>query len=99
MPERSPLFVGRVAELRQLEAALASALAGRGRLVMVTGEAGIGKTRLTNELSQRARERGAAVLIGRCYEGEGAPPYWPWVQVVRALIADREPHQLLACWD
>jgi tetratricopeptide (TPR) repeat protein len=63
---------------------------------MVTGDAGIGKTRLTDELSQRAGERGAAVLVGRCYEGEGAPAYWPWVQIVRALVADREPQLLLA---
>src|SRR5262245_26512063 len=77
-------FVGRERELRALLAALDDALAGRGRLVLLEGEPGIGKTRLADELAARARERGAGVLWGRCWEAGGAPAYWPWVQATRA---------------
>jgi len=72
------VFVGRNQEMAQLEAALDDALSGQGRLVMLVGEPGIGKTRTAQELAVLAEQRGALVLWGRCYEGEGAPPYWPW---------------------
>lgn len=88
------LFVGRERELAALRAACEAALAGRGRLVLLVGEPGIGKTRTAHELATYARKRGARVLIGRCYEGEGAPPFWPWVQIVRAYLADRDPEIL-----
>jgi DNA-binding winged helix-turn-helix (wHTH) protein/tetratricopeptide (TPR) repeat protein len=81
------VFVGRVRTLAQLERALAAALAGRGSLVLLAGEPGIGKTRTAEELARIARERGARVLVGRCFEGEGAPAFWPWVQVLRELAA------------
>jgi tetratricopeptide (TPR) repeat protein len=80
------LFVGRERELAQLDAALAEAIAGRGRLCLVAGEPGIGKTRLAERLAARAAARGATVTWGRCWEGEGAPAFWPWVQVIRALV-------------
>ena len=90
-PERRPAasggesqFVGREAELRDLEAALAAASAGQGGLVMVGGEPGIGKSRLVGELSERARALDAEVVWGRCWEAGGAPAYWPWVQAIRA---------------
>ncbi len=70
-------FVGRQQELAELIAVLDDALAGRGRLVMLVGEPGIGKTRTARELSTLAEQRGAQVLWGLCYEGERAPPYWP----------------------
>jgi hypothetical protein len=81
-------FVGRAAEVDQLMSGLADVLAGRGRLFLVTGEAGIGKTRLADELAARAAAAGARVLWGRCWEGGGAPAYWPWVQVLRAYVRD-----------
>src|SRR5204863_193069 len=65
---------------------LEDAVGGRGRFFLVVGEAGIGKTRLAEELAREAAERGGVALWGRCWEGEGAPPYWPWVQVIRALL-------------
>jgi tetratricopeptide (TPR) repeat protein len=80
-----PGLVGREHELTQLDAALDDALAGRGRLVVLTGEAGIGKTALARAFVERAAGRGAAWAWGTCWEGGGAPPYWPWVQIVRAL--------------
>jgi tetratricopeptide (TPR) repeat protein len=80
------LFVGRVRELVQLDAALGEAIDGRGRLCLIAGEPGIGKTRLAECVAARAAERGATVIWGRCWEGEGAPAFWPWVQVLRALL-------------
>ena len=79
-------FVGREAELAALTADLDSAAAGRGGVVLVAGEPGIGKTRLAEELAAQATAHGALVLWGRCWEGEGASAFWPWVQVVRACI-------------
>src|SRR3954451_13791683 len=82
-------FVGRARELAELQEALGEAGAGRGGLVVVTGEPGIGKTRLLQELSERARGD-FAVLSGRCWEEGGAPAYWPWIQVVRSAGSDFE---------
>src|SRR5437762_14211465 len=80
------VFVGRQYELVELRAGLEDAVGGRGRSFLVVGEAGIGKTRLVEELAREAAERGHLVLWGRCWEGEGAPPYWPWIQVIRACL-------------
>ena len=71
------IFVGRQRELGELKRALEGAFSGRGRLFMLVGEPGIGKTRITQELASYAENRGAVVLWGRCNEEEGAPPYWP----------------------
>ena len=75
----SGTFVGRRREMADLKAALEHAISGRGRLVMLAGEPGIGKTRTAQELAAQAEALGAQVLWGWCYEEEGAPPYWPWV--------------------
>ncbi|HWE09077.1 MAG TPA: protein kinase [Solirubrobacteraceae bacterium] len=88
------VHVGREHEVEELCAAADLAFAGRGQLVLISGEAGIGKTRLTEELTTYAHLRNALVLWGRCYEGEGAPPYWPWVQIVRAYAVDHDPQVL-----
>jgi tetratricopeptide (TPR) repeat protein len=53
---------------------------------LLSGEPGIGKTRLAEEIATYARQQDVQVLIGRCWEGSGAPAFWPWVQVVRVLI-------------
>ena len=78
----------------ELRAALEGALAGQGGLVMLAGEPGIGKTRTSQELTAYSETQGARALWGRCYEGEGAPPYWPWVQPLRAYVQQRNPEQL-----
>ena len=88
------VFVGRQKEIGELKAALEDALSGRGRLVTLVGEPGIGKTRTALELATYAGLRQAQVLWGRCYEGEGAPPYWPWVQAIRSYVRDVDPEQL-----
>lgn len=82
------LFVGRDAELAELVAGLEDAINGRGRLFLVAGEPGIGKTMLAEQLAERARARGARVLWGRCWDGGGAPAYWPWTQILRPLVAE-----------
>jgi DNA-binding CsgD family transcriptional regulator len=87
-------FVGREGELVALTADLDAAVAGRGGVVLVGGEPGIGKTRLAEELAAQATARGALVLWGRCWEGEGAPAFWPWVQVVRAYVQTADPTAL-----
>ena len=90
------VFVGRERELAALLGALDDALSGRGRLVVVGGEPGIGKSRLAEELASRAADSGAEVLWGRCWEAGGAPPYWPWVQALRSCVRGRGPEQLRA---
>jgi DNA-binding SARP family transcriptional activator len=78
----SPL-VGRDEELALLEAGVDDALAGRGRLFVVVGDAGTGKTRLADEVASLAKQRGARILWGRGWSGGGAPAYWPWTQAMR----------------
>ena len=90
------VFVGRQREMAELRAALDDAMSGQGRLVMMAGEPGIGKTRTAQELAVLAEQRGALVLWGWCYEGEGAPPYWPWVQIMRAYVQQAAAEQLAA---
>ncbi len=87
-------FVGRENELAELRAGLDDALAGRGRLFLLVGEPGIGKSRLADELIGYARTQGARVLVGRCWEAGGAPAYWPWIQSLRAYIRDSDPEAL-----
>ena len=70
-------FVGRRGELTTLRHAFFAAANGGGRVVMAAGEPGIGKTRTTAEFTAWARDAGAEVLVGRCYEGAGAPAFWP----------------------
>jgi tetratricopeptide (TPR) repeat protein len=90
----SGVFVGRHKEMDQLRAGLEEALSGRGRMVTLVGEPGIGKTRIAQELTTYAGLRRCQVLWGRCYEGGGAPPYWPWVQAVRQYTQERSPEEL-----
>ncbi|MBM4258384.1 MAG: hypothetical protein FJ147_21110 [Deltaproteobacteria bacterium] len=84
------VFVGRAREMEWLQSCFHEATAGNGRIALLVGEAGIGKTRVANEFATYARSRNASVLIGQCSESEGTPPFWPWVQIVRATLP---PHQ------
>src|SRR5512146_2060662 len=76
-------FVGRSHELAVLRAAYRQAAAGDARLVLVAGEPGIGKTELARAFAREASGDGALVLWGSAWEDGGAPPYWPWVQILR----------------
>jgi DNA-binding SARP family transcriptional activator/tetratricopeptide (TPR) repeat protein len=87
-------FVGRESELAELTAGLDDASGGRGRLFLLQGEPGIGKSRLADELLSRAKARGAHALVGRCWEAGGAPAYWPWTQSLRTYVRTAEPSAL-----
>ncbi len=78
-------LVGRDQELSQLRGWLAEALGGGGRLAVLTGPPGIGKTRLAEELASTARSDGVRALWGRAVEDEAAPPLWPWRRVLNTL--------------
>ena len=93
---QSDSFVGRQPEMDALLGGLGQALAGRGGLFLIAGQAGIGKSRLLDELARRARERDVEVLWGRCWEVRGAPAYWPWVQALRAHLRDSDRGALRA---
>jgi tetratricopeptide (TPR) repeat protein len=86
--DRSRPFVGRERELDELRAALGEAARGRGGVFLLGGEPGIGKSRLMEVVALLAQELGWVVLTGRCWDGGGAPAYWPWVQIVRAAGGD-----------
>lgn len=77
-------FVGREPALALLIDAFERASAGAGAAVFVTGEPGIGKTRLVEEFTELAAEKGACVNWATCRESAGAPAFWPWVQVIRS---------------
>ena len=83
-PQDGEAFVGRSRELAVLSAALGLTAAGDARLVLVSGEPGIGKTELARTFARAARDAGALVLWGSAWEDGGAPPYWPWVQALRS---------------
>ncbi len=77
---------GRNREMAVLESALEGMLSGQGQVVMVSGEPGIGKTRLAREFAKVAQERNVEVLWRSCPEVQRAPPYWPWIQVIRSVV-------------
>ncbi|MEO7853914.1 MAG: AAA family ATPase, partial [Rubrivivax sp.] len=79
-------FVGRKPELAQLTKALQGARRGFGRVVLLAGSGGMGKTRLTQQLALQAEQGGTQVLWGRCLEEAGAPAYWPWRQLIRSYL-------------
>ncbi|MCH8161387.1 MAG: protein kinase [Chloroflexi bacterium] len=87
-------FVGRRDEMSQLKAALESALSGRGSIVMLVGEPGIGKSRLAKEFAVYAGLRGAEILSGRCYESEASIPYLPLMDALRQYVVSRPEAEL-----
>ena len=86
-------LVGRERELAALGGWLEEAMSGRPRVVVSRGEPGIGKTRLSEELVDRAAERGVRSVWGRAVDTEGAPPFWPWRHVVRTLERLTDVHE------
>ncbi|MFI6306099.1 ATP-binding protein [Amycolatopsis thailandensis] len=81
----SPSLIGRDHPAGVLRAEIARAAESHGGLVLVTGEAGIGKTTLVTGAAEEAKRLGALVLNGSCWDSSSAPGYWPWTQVVRGL--------------
>ena len=80
-------LVGRDRELAILRRERDAALAGRGSLALISGEAGIGKTALAEALCRETSQKGALVLVGRCYDRTETPPYGPWVEMLDHLRA------------
>jgi tetratricopeptide (TPR) repeat protein len=89
------VFVGREAELRQLQQAYDAAISGQGGLVMVVGEPGIGKTAICEQLATYVSIRGGRWLVGHCYEeGSLSLPYLAFVEAMRTYVLDRDPEAL-----
>ncbi|MDB5066354.1 MAG: hypothetical protein JWM18_2788 [Chloroflexi bacterium] len=88
---RTPL-VGRETEMATLHELVQAARGGRGALVMVGGEPGVGKTRLAEEVTTEAAGGGMLALTGRCYEMAGSPPYLPFIELLEAM-ARTVPHE------
>lgn len=86
--------MGRRHEIGQLRTALDAARAGQGKIVLLSGEPGIGKTRTAAELAAHAAGQGGMVTWGRCHEESGAPPYWPWTQILRGPLAEPDTDAL-----
>jgi tetratricopeptide (TPR) repeat protein len=98
-PAENPLyrrvFVGREPELKQLQSAFDGAISGQGALMMVTGEPGIGKTALCEQLSTYVTLRGGRTLVGHCYEaGSLSLPYLAFVEALRSYVLTREVKDL-----
>jgi ATP/maltotriose-dependent transcriptional regulator MalT len=94
-PQTSPVlgpspapFVGRERELNALLQRVAAAELGQGGVVLISGEPGVGKSRLLGEIASRARARGWRVLVGHAYDMEGMPPYLPFIDVLREHFRD-----------
>lgn len=87
-------FVGRSDALLALQQGFARAVRGAGGVMMISGEPGIGKTSCAEEFAQAIEDQGGLVLWGRCYEQSGAPPYWPWVQILRDYAAANSDDEL-----
>ena len=85
-PRWAQALVDREQEIKILRARLDAALRGEGSLVFITGEAGIGKTRLAYELRSYAKLRGAQCLMGKGGEREGAVPYQPWSAIIKEYV-------------
>lgn len=87
-------LVGRARELAVLSERLAGMFTGRGCLLLIAGEPGIGKTRLLAETARMAERHTAVALWGRCWERGGAPPYWPWIEILRRRVRQLDDAEL-----
>ena len=95
-PKSDDSFVGRDGVLATLRGALDGAIAGNGAVVLLCGDAGIGKTRTAEEIAREAAARGVRVAAARCPETTAAPAFWPWTQVLRALLSGDAASELPA---
>ncbi len=86
-------LIGRDHALTAVRAELNRTLTSHGGLVLVSGEAGIGKTTFAASVADEARHNNALVISGTAWDRDGAPGYWPWIQVVRDLQRSAEPDE------
>lgn len=89
-PAADPL-VGRARETARVTQAIEEALAGRGRLLLIVGDAGMGKTTLCRRIAEEALQREFTVARGSTWETVDAPAFWPWIQALRQLEGSDEP--------
>ncbi len=89
-----PTLIGREGVLDAFQEALDAAARGRGQTLILTGEAGIGKSRLAREARQRAERRGFSLLQGRCFDTDRSLPYGPWLDFLRSFF-DAHPLETL----
>ncbi|MEQ4715608.1 AAA family ATPase [Nonomuraea sp. B19D2] len=89
-------LIGREHPAALMRAEIDRVIGSHGGLVLVTGEAGIGKTTLVTSAAGAARRQGALVVGGACWDSDNAPGFWPWVQVIRALRRAAEPGEWAA---
>jgi predicted ATPase len=87
-PSAEDVLVGREACMALLTSQLDAAINGRGATMTIAGEGGVGKTRVLEHLASAARARSVGVLLGRTFDGEGAPRFWPWTQALRSYFDD-----------
>ncbi len=92
--DRTGRLIGRAEELACLKAAVEETLQLRGRLVLVVGEPGMGKTRLAEEAAVYARLRDFQILVGHCYETESSLPYRPFVEAIRSYVSSQPAETL-----
>jgi len=90
------IWLGRAREMAEIERGLDDLLQGRGGVFLISGEPGIGKTRLADEAGQAAAARGIPVHWGRAWEAGGAPSYWPFIQALRTIARDAAAIDALA---
>ncbi|MEW5759502.1 MAG: AAA family ATPase, partial [Candidatus Thermoplasmatota archaeon] len=83
-------FVGRVSEFKELTSYLDELVSEKGNVVFITGEAGVGKTRLVHELGDRAKELEIRFLSGRCLYSEGADPYLPFIECLKGISEEKK---------
>ena len=91
MYQPSNIFAGRIQDLALLKTAFERTLSGHGQVVTVSGEPGIGKTRLVRQLADVARAQDTVVLWGQCPEVRGAPAYWPWIRIIGSCVDEIGP--------
>jgi DNA-binding SARP family transcriptional activator len=89
-------IVGRRAEMALFQNAVERARQGSGSFLLLEGEPGIGKSHLLSSILDTAEDADLVAAIGRCFEGGGAPPYWPWSQVIRSLVGRLGSDRVLA---
>lgn len=92
--EGASSFVGRSDVLSEVDSVLREAAGGVRSLLLLGGEAGIGKTRTAEMAAAAARDQGFQVFAARCLEVEGAPVFWPWIQLFRGMVAETSASDL-----
>src|SRR3954471_17777894 len=92
------VLIGRVEVLEVLLSATQDPRAGASRLLLVTGEPGMGKTRLLHEATSRSPELGVRAVRATCWDGDGTPAFWPWTQILRGCAEGRTRPELRTRW-